>query len=132
MEYYDGKLCISKRELVDSHIVSESNYRNWTTRRRVEIARRGGGNADGYALVIVDSLPTKYRDAVRAKFGSGDEVLAAGWFRENYERDIAAVAWFHNRENTGTDLPADKIEEYVTNAGVLNCCLRLYTRARDC
>lgn len=132
MEYYDGKLCISKRELVDSHIVSESNYRNWTTRRRVEIARRGGGNADGYALVIVDSLPTKYRDAVRAKFGSGDEVLAAGWFRENYERDMAAVAWFHDRENTGTDLPADKIEEYVTNAGVLNCCLRLYTRARDC
>lgn len=132
MEYYDGKLCISKRELVDSHIVSESNYRNWTTRRRVEIARRGGGNADGYALVFVDSLPTKYREAVRAKFGSGDEVLAAGWFRENYERDQAAVAWFHDRENTGTDLPADKIEEYVTNAGVLNCCLRLYTRARDC
>ena len=132
MEYYDGKLCISKRELVDSHIVSESNYRNWTTRRRVEIARRGGGNADGYALVIVDSLPTKYREAVRAKFGAGDEVLAAGWFRENYERDMAAVAWFHDRENTGADLPADKIEECVTNAGVLNCCLRLYTRARDC
>ena len=132
MEYYDGKLCISKRELVDSHIVSEANYRNWTTRRRVEIARRGGGNADGYALVIVDSLPTKYREAVRSKFGSGDEVLAAGWFRENYERDMAAVAWFHDRENTGTDLGADKIEEYVTNAGVLNCCLRLYTRARDC
>lgn len=132
MEYYDGKLCISKRELVDSHIVSEANYRNWTTRRRVEIARRGGGNADGYALVIVDSLPTKYREAVRSKFGSGDEVLAAGWFRENYERDQSAVVWFHDRENTGADLPADKIEEYVTNAGVLNCCLRLYTRARDC
>lgn len=132
MEYYDGRLCISQRELVEGGIMTIANYKQMARRGRFDVARRGGGNADSYALAVIDTLPTKYRDAVRAKFGSGDEVLAAGWFRENYERDMAAVAWFHDRENTGTDLPADKIEEYVTNAGVLNCCLRLYTRARDC
>lgn len=132
MEYYDGRLCISQRELVDGGIMTVANYKQMARRGRFDVARRGGGNADSYALAVIDSLPTKYREAVRAKFGSGDEVLAAGWFRENYERDMAAVAWFHDRENTGADLPADKIEEYVTNAGVLNCCLRLYTRARDC
>lgn len=132
MEYYDGRLCISQRELVEGGIMTIANYKQMARRGRFDVARRGGGNADSYALAVIDTLPTKYRDAVRAKFGSGDEVLAAGWFRENYERDMAAVAWFHDRENTSTDLPADKIEEYVTNAGVLNCCLRLYTRARDC
>ncbi len=132
MEYYDGRLCISQRELVDGGIMTVANYKQMARRGRFDVARRGGGNSDSYALAVIDSLPTKYREAVRAKFGSGDEVLAAGWFRENYERDMAAVAWFHDRENTGADLPADKIEEYVTNAGVLNCCLRLYTRARDC
>lgn len=132
MEYYDGRLCISQRELVEGGIMTVANYKQMARRGRFDVARRGGGNADSYALAVIDTLPTKYREAVRAKFGSGDEVLAAGWFRENYERDMAAVAWFHDRENTGTDLGADKIEEYVTNAGVLNCCLRLYTRARDC
>lgn len=132
MEYCDGRLCISQRELVEGGIMTVANYKQMARRGRFDVARRGGGNADSYALAVIDSLPTKYREAVRAKFGAGDEVLAAGWFRENYERDMAAVAWFHDRENTGADLPADKIEEYVTNAGVLNCCLRLYTRARDC
>lgn len=132
MEYYDGRLCISQRELVEGGIMTVANYKQMARRGRFDVARRGGGNADSYALAVIDSLPTKYREAVRSKFGAGDEVLAAGWFRENYERDMAAVAWFHDRENTGADLPADKIEEYVTNAGVLNCCLRLYTRARDC
>lgn len=131
MEYYGGRLCVSMRELVDNNIVSEANYRNWTNRGRVEIARRGGGSAENYALVVVDSLPTKYREDVEAKLGKGEEVLAAGWFRENYERDQAAVAWFNDRANTGIDLKESKKEECVINASVLNCCIRLHSRASE-
>lgn len=136
MEYYGGRLCISMRELVDNNIVSEANYGNWTNRGRVEIARRGGGSADNYALVVVDSLPTKYREDVEAKLGKGDEVLAAGWFRENYERDQAAVAWFNDREKCHVEFKEEEkrcqwVEECVVNASVLNCCIRLHSRASE-
>lgn len=136
MEYYDGRLCVSMRELIDNNIVTESNYRNWTNRGRVEVARRGGGSADNYALVVVESLPTRYKDAVHEKLGSGDEILAAGWFRENYERDQKAVVWFNDREKCLVDFKDEKkrrqwVEECVVNASVLNCCIRLHSRASD-
>ena len=136
MEYYGGRLCVSMRELIDNNIVSEANYRNWTNRGRVEIARRGGGSANSYALVVVDSLPTRYLDEVKAKLGNGDEILAAGWFRENYERDQAAVVWFNDREKCPVEFKDEKrrrewIEECVVNASVLNCCIKLHTRASD-
>ncbi len=42
MEYCNGRLCISTRELFDGGIVTEANYRNWTNRNRVDVVRRGG------------------------------------------------------------------------------------------
>ena len=38
---------------------------------------------------------------------------------------------FHDSEKTGVDLTKypEKIKEYVTNASVLNCCIKLYDRA---
>lgn len=91
MEYYDGRLCVRPSELFENGIVTESNYRNWINRDRVEVARRGGGSKDSYALIVLDSLPDKYRAKAEEVLGNGDEVLVAGWFRENYQLDQAAV-----------------------------------------
>lgn len=113
MEYYGGRKCVSMRELVDAGIMTEGNYRQMARRGRFEVARRGGGSANSYALVVVDSLPTRYRDEVKAKLGAGDEVMLAGWVRENYERDQAAVVWFNDRANTGLDLTAKQKEECI-------------------
>ena len=71
MEYYNGRLCISTRELFDGGIVTESNYRNWTNRDRVEVVRRGGGARGSYALIAVDSLPQRYKDKVEETFPGG-------------------------------------------------------------
>ena len=129
MEYYGNKWCISARELVDGGIVSQSNYRNWVNRGRIEVVRRGGGAVGQYALVAVDSLPLEYKAKVQERYPDSKLAHLKGWVQSNYELDQSAMAYFHSREQAGLDLPADKIREYVVNASVLNCCIRLYERA---
>lgn len=131
MEYYEGKWCISANELVDGGIVSKANYQNWTNRNIVDVARRGGGASGNYALIVVDSLPCKYKEKVRELYPDGAQTHLRLWVMENYETDQQAIAFFHDREKTGVDLTKypEKIKEYVTNASVLNCCIKLYDRA---
>ena len=129
MEYYGNRLCISARELVDSGVMSIPNYKAMSSRGRIDVVRRGGGAAGQYALVAVESLPRDYRAKVQALYPDGDLTHLKGWVCSNYEIDQAAVAFFHSREQAGLDLPPEKIKEYVVNASVLNCCIRLYERA---
>ncbi len=119
------------RELVGHGIMTVANYKQMARRKRFTVARRGGGSSENYALIVVETLPTRYREEVEEKLGNGDDILAAGWFRDNYERDQAAVAWFNDRGKTGIDMKPEKIEECIVNASVLNCCIRLYNRAKE-
>lgn len=135
MEYYDGRKCIRPVELEAAGIMTQEYCRQLASRNRLEMARSGRGKGN-YALVVVDSLPTQYLEEVKEKLGSGDEILAAGWFRDNYERDMAAVAWFNDREKCPIEFKDEKkrrqwVEECVVNASVLNCCIRLHSRASD-
>ena len=131
MEYYGNKLCISYSELVDSGIMTSANYNSLTYRKKVKVVRRGGGASDCCALIAIDSLPSKYKEAVEKKYPGGDEVRIKVWVLSNYEMDQAAVAFFHDRSKTGIDLEDEKKREYIINASVLNCCIKLYERARD-
>lgn len=128
MEYYNGKLCISMRELVDGGIMTIPNYKQLAARKKIDIARRG--DRGGCALVVVDSFPPRYKEDIYTRFPDSDSVRLAGWVRSNYEIDQAAVVFFHDREKTGLDLKTEKIREYITNASVLNTCIRLYDNAR--
>lgn len=129
MEYCNGRLCVSTRELFDGGIVSESNYRNWTNRNRVEVVRRGGGARGSLALIAVDSLPQRAREKVETIYPGGAQARLEGWVKSNYEVDQAAVAYFFSKEKCGVALPGDKAQEYITNASVLNTCIKLYERA---
>lgn len=136
MEYYDGRKCIRPIELEAAGIMTQEYCRQLASRGRLTMARRGGGSKNHYALVVVDSLPTQYLEEVKEKLGSGDEILAAGWFRDNYERDQKAVTWFNDRDKCPIEFKDDKkrrqwVEECVVNASVLNCCIRLHSRASD-
>ena len=129
MEYYGNRLCISARELVDSSVMSQGCYQKMASRGRIDVVRRGGGAAGQYALVAVESLPRDYRAKVQSLYPDGDLTRLKGWVCSNYEVDQQAVCFFHSREQAGLDLPPEKIKEYVVNASVLNCCIRLYERA---
>ncbi len=128
MEYYGNRLCISARELVDGGVMTQSNYKQMANRGRFDVVRPGKG-LGCYALVAVDSLPESYREKVEELFPGGNKVRLAGWVRSNYEVDPMANAFFYSKEQVGFELPPEKIREYVTNASVLNCCIRLYERA---
>ena len=131
MEYYGNKLCISYPEFVDSGIVSVANYKQLAARGRIDVVRHGGGASGCCALIAIDSLPSKYKAAVEKMYPGGDEVRIKTWVLSNYEMDQAAVAFFHDRSKTGIDLDEKKKREYIINASVLNCCIKLYERARD-
>ena len=131
MEYYGNKLCISYHELVDSGIMTEPNYKYKAWKGQIDVVRRGGGANGCCALIAIDSLPTKYKEAVEEMYPGGDKVRIKTWVLSNYEMDQAAVAFFHDRSKTGIDLDEKKKREYIINASVLNCCIKLYERARD-
>lgn len=129
MEYYANRLCITMRELVDGGVMTEPNYKQLASRGRMDVVRRGGGGRGCCALVAVDSLPTRYQAAVRKAYPGGAEERLRGWVMSNYEVDQEATAYFFSREKCGVELPAATAKEYVTNASVLNCCIRLHERA---
>lgn len=129
MEYYGNRLCISMRDLVDGGIMSEPNYKQLASRGRFDVVRRGGGAAGCYALVAVDSLPQRFQDKVNEVYPDGAQARLEGWIKSNYEVDQAATAFFFDMGKCGVALTADKAKEYITNASVLNTCIKLYERA---
>lgn len=130
MEYYGNKWCISMRELIDSGIMTAANYKQLAARKRLEVARPGKG-LGSYALVVVDSLPPKYRKAVKERFPDQRETMLRAWVVKNYETDQGATAYYFNTAGSGIQLPVATAREYVTNASVLNTCIKLYNNSKE-
>ncbi|MDE7413259.1 MAG: hypothetical protein K2N05_05655, partial [Muribaculaceae bacterium] len=128
MEYCNGTYCISYPELIDGGIVTKSNYDNWIKRDKVIVVRPGKGLGN-YALIAVDSLPDRYKEKVEEVYPGGSQAHLEGWIISNYEVDQKATAFFFSKEQCGVALPAEKAKEYITNASVLNTCIKLYERA---
>lgn len=133
MEYFENKLCISFRELVYNGIMTESNYKYLSSVGRIKSARRGGGASGNCALVVLDSLPTKYRKKAEDILPNEVEIRLRHWIISNYELDQAAVTYFLDwaaqmRSNRATDELAEK---YAVNASVLNTCIKLYNNSRN-
>jgi len=128
MEYYCGNLCVSARELIEGGLMTLDVYKNNCKRGRMTVVRRGGNGRE--ALVSVESLPSGLRAEVMEMYPGGDEVRLAGWLMSNYELDQCAVAYFSSPSKCGLELRPEKVREYAVNASVLNCCLKLYNRAR--
>lgn len=131
MEYYGNALCVSYEDLVGGGIMTASNYKQLAHRGKLTVVRTAGGRGN-CALVAVDSLPEKYKAEVKKLYPEGNRTRLIAWVQKNYERDTAAYSFFFNKENTGVELPQEKVLEYTINASVLNCCIRLYDRAAMC
>ena len=132
MEYHDNRLCISMRELVDGGVMTVSNYKQLSARGRIDVVRRGGGSAQNYALIAVASLPETYQTRLKAIYPDPSMEVLLAWLEANYEVDQASVAYFNDwRTQCGHDHATDEhVREYVTNASVLNACIKLYNNAK--
>lgn len=124
MEYYGNVLCVTRQELVTGGMTL-SNYDQLVNRGRVNVVRKAHGKGN-YALIALDSLPDKYKAKIKEMYPDGNKTRVKAWVLKNYEEDQNAVAYFMNRK----DLPAARIREYIVNASVLNCCIKLYDRAK--
>ena len=129
VEYYEGRLCIPAKELVERGLISEANYRQKAARGKLDVARtaRGLGN---YALVAVDTLPTAMKEAVKRAYPNLRIVRLVNWVRENYDYDQRAYAFFSDPAQCGVELPRRHVREYTVNAGVISTAVALYNSAK--
>lgn len=130
LEYYEGALCIAASELEESGVMKTTCCRQLSHRGRLKIVRRGGGSEGRKALVSVDSLPERYKERVKELYPDGKHVRLLGYLKEHYSVDQKAYCYFMDAEQCGIELPKDKVNEYVTNASVLNVVNQLYLNAR--
>ena len=129
VEYYEGRLCIPAKELVERGLVSEANYKKMAIRKKFDVARtaRGLGN---YALVAVDTLPAAMKEAVKRAYPNLRIVRLVNWVRENYDYDQRAYAFFSDPAQCGVELPRRHVREYTVNAGVISAAVALYNSAK--
>ena len=129
VEYYEGRLCIPAKELVERGLISEANYRQKAARGKLDVARtaRGLGN---YALVAVDTLPAAMKEAVKRAYPNLRIVRLVNWVRENYDYDQRAYAFFSDPTQCGVELPRRHVREYTVNAGVISAAVALYNSAK--
>lgn len=129
VEYYEGRLCLPAKELVERGLVSEANYKKMAIRKKLDVARtaRGLGN---YALVAVDTLPAEMKEAVKRAYPNLRIVRLVNWVRENYDYDQRAYAFFSDPAQCGVELPRRHVREYTVNAGVISAAIALYNSAK--
>ena len=129
VEYYEGRLCIPAKELVERGLVSEANYKKMAIRKKLDVARtaRGLGN---YALVAVDTLPAEMKEAVKRAYPNLRIVRLVNGVRENYDYDQRAYAFFSDPAQCGVELPRRHVREYTVNAGVISAAIALYNSAK--
>ena len=135
MEYYKDILCISGADLVITEsnpngLVPLTTYINWSIRKRINIVRRGGG--EGFpALIEFDSLPAKYRQMAKVRFGDPQVESQKQGIMKYLEHDLKAIDFFKKHkvdyEENEKGLP-DKIQQlYSNNAAVLNALKRAWS-----
>lgn len=100
-------------------IMSEPNYKQLKKRGQLNVVRRGGGPGE-YALVEVATLPQRFRDAIKEKYGDMEVNVLRDWFGQHYRLDARAREFYTRyRFADGGALPPEKINEYTVNASVL-------------
>lgn len=129
MEYYNGILCISGKELIrtDSNpngLISKGGYDSWVYRKRINVVRRGGGSEETPALIEFDSLPPKYKKLAKDRFGDPEVESQKEGIMEYLELDQEAIEFFKlhkvGYDDNEKGLPDDVQLLYSNNAAVLN------------
>jgi len=147
MEYYNGILCISGKELIRTEsnpngIISLDIYRQLAyVRKKLKIQKRGGGE-ENPVLVTYDSLPPKYKLMAKERHGDPEVESQKEGIMKILEHDKDAIAFFKNYRVSYDDdnergLPEDIQTIYSNNAAVLNALKKkwdehlLYSRSQS-
>ncbi len=67
-------------------IMTVSNYKQLSARKKLNVVRRGGGLGE-YALIEVATLPHRFRERIVAKYGEMEQNVLRDWFESHYRVD---------------------------------------------
>ena len=100
-------------------IMTAANYKNLLRRVQINVVRAGKGLGN-YALIEIATLPQRFKDRIKAKYGEMEQNILKDWFGQHYRIDAEARSFYTRfRFEDGSALPPDKINEYTVSASVL-------------
>ncbi len=131
MEYYGKILCISHKDLTcePNPIMSDSNYK-WLKREgKINVVHAGRG-LGGFALIEVATLPLRFQEKIKKKYGDMKESILKNWFGSHFRIDEKARAFYTRfRFENGDALPPERIQEYTVNASAIQSVLSVMSDA---
>lgn len=125
MEYYGKILCISYHDLTggDNPVMSVPNYKKLSANGNINVVRQGKGLGN-YALVEIATLPTRFRERIREKYGDLEAEILKNWFGTHFHVDAKAREFYTKfRFENGESLHPERIQEYTVNASVIEAVL---------
>jgi hypothetical protein len=129
MQYYNNTLAIEASWLIDEGIISPNNYKQLCARKQLLVVRRGCLNTP--ALVAYDSMPERFKSAVRERVGDPYKVVLINQIEERIQPNAEASDFYDDyRLTDGRYLPNEKRREYYANAIVLNAIHELINSRR--
>lgn len=132
----DGKADYSKSRALRGHhpsmlsmeelapIMSVPNYKKLATRKEINVVRPGKG-LGSYALVEIATMPLRFQERIKLKYGDMKEDVIRNWLGSHYHIDAKARDFYTRfRFDNGDTLPPEHIQEYTVNASVIEAVMR--------
>lgn len=104
-------------------VMSEANYKQLASRGKINVVRNGRGQG-GYALVEIATMPLRFRERIKRKYGDLEAEILKNWFGTHFHVDAKAREFYTKfRFENGESLPPERIQEYTVNASVIEAVL---------
>lgn len=113
---------LSEEELAP--IMSIPNYKKLAAKEKINVVRSGRG-LGGYVLVEIATMPLRFQEKIKLKYGDMKEDVIRNWFGSHYHIDAKAREFYTRfRFDNGDTLPPEHIQEYTVNASVIEAVMR--------
>lgn len=113
---------LSEEELAP--ILSVPNYKKLAAKKEINVVRPGKG-LGSYALVEIATMPLRFQERIKLKYGDMKEDVIRNWLGSHYHIDAKAREFYTRfRFDNGDALPPEHIQEYTVNASVIEAVMR--------
>ena len=113
---------LSEEELAP--IMSIPNYKKLAAKEKINVVRSGRG-LGGYVLVEIATMPLRFQERIKLKYGDMEEDVIRNWLGSHYHIDAKAREFYTRfRFDNGDALPPEHIQEYTVNASVIEAVMR--------
>lgn len=113
---------LSEEELAP--ILSVPNYKKLAAKKEINVVRPGKG-LGSYALVEIATMPLRFQERIKLKYGDMKEDIIINWLGSHYHIDAKAREFYTRfRFDNGDALPPEHIQEYTVNASVIEAVMR--------